>query len=477
MPPDRFERKKAELKLLQGLSKEHPELFLEHSHIEDGATLSEFGIDIPHKNSFPQGLIKLWPEDFIVEERIDSAIRTIDLGGESDLESLEKTPTIYATLVKCNISTFEAATDISRSLGIQEKDVSFAGLKDKNAITAQKISIRKSNLQSVSTLRSPYYFLKEIVSGNGIAERGNLEGNRFTILVRTERSFFDPERFSHFANYLQDVKEHGFANFFYLQRFGVSRLRNFHWARLILQGKYEDAVCDFLTFAGSREIPYFQEMRRSLKAKIPDWNAVYKTLLDFPLIFEQELLVVDHLRQNPQDFPGALQAIPEQITFWLYALSSILFNKKLSEYLNRGEPMPDTLPFFLSKDRRDQDLYRPMLEKLGIFPPPFHNLRPFPQIVLRSRSTPTHSNVRFHKAELVDEGIVFEFDLDKGQYATTMLSHMFNLVGGVPPEYFSVERVDAKATLGETPITPLLERFKEVIHSKEDGFLGQLEEI
>lgn len=474
MDSERFERKQAELAVLQQEARDHPELFVEQSFVEDNKTLSEVGILIPGKESFPLGLLKLWPEDFIVEEKIDEGVRTVE--GKPEESPGEPASTVYATLVKCNISTFEAVADMARALSIRVEDISFAGLKDKNALTSQKISIRRASPDALRALSLPYYFLKDFETGKGITERGRLDGNRFTILIRTEESFFDPERFSHFAEHLKRVKSDGFANFFYLQRFGTSRLRNFHWAWLILQGRYEDAVYDFLTYAGAQELPYFKNLRTSLKNTISNWDATYAAMEQFPIIFEQELLVTDYLRKHPSDFVGALNVLPEQITFWLYALSSLLFNTKISEYLARGERPPEKLPFFLSRDRADYGPYKQLLEKAGVYPPPFQNLKPFPQVMMRSRETPTQSHVDFRKAELTKEGIVFEFDLDKGQYATTMLSHLFNLVSGLPPTQFSKERIDSKAILKETSISTTIERFKDVIQPKGGLFSSALDD-
>jgi tRNA(Glu) U13 pseudouridine synthase TruD len=476
MESDRFEQKEAEFKKLQAEYLNKPELFKEQSIVEDSSLLSPLGIEIPGKEFFPKGYLKLWPEDFIVEERSEGSIQSVQ--STPALPPTELSPTYYATLVKGNISTFEAINDIAKQLNIRPEDLSFAGLKDKNAITSQRISIRRAKPDALAKLSSPYYYFSNWESGKGVIQRGNLEGNHFSILVRTEKEFFNPENFSRFAPHLKHVKENGFANFFYLQRFGTSRLRNYVWALLILHGKYEEAIHDFLCYAGPNELPYFQELRKSLKDDVPNWDAIYAKLSEYPIIFEQELAVVQHLRQHPTDFTGAFQKIPEQITFWLYALSSLFFNKKISEYLLQEKPLPPTLPFFLSKNKEDLDPYKKMLSDLGITVTSFQNLRPFPQIILKNRTAPTMCDVKIYNAQLIDDvGISLEFDLGKGSYATTMLSHMFNLVGGIPMPSFSKERVDVKAILGHAPLASTLEYFSTVIKPKGDGFAATVEDV
>ncbi len=472
MNTDRLEIKKAEFQELEKEYLKNPELFKEQTYIDDAKTLLELGIQIPGKEEFPHGYIKFWPEDFIVEEKINGTVKSV-------FATEEKAPThsagtYYATLVKCNLSTFEAAEDLAKQLRIRTEDISFAGLKDKSALTAQKISIRHASPEALKNISSPYYFLAEWELGKGSMQRGYLEGNKFTILVRTRQDFFNPESFAQFANKLQEVKENGFYNFFYLQRFGVARLRNYQWALSILRGNYEEAVLDFLTYQGPREIPFFKDIRKSLQKNIPNWNVVYEDLLRFPLIFENELRVVQHLKNHPGDYRGALQTLPEQITFWLYALSSLFFNAKISELILNNKPVPKALPFFLSPLRADQQIYSSILDPIGFSPSQFENLRPFPQIIIKNRSTPTRSHVDFKKAEIVPEGIIFEFDLGKGQYATTMLSHMFTLASGLPPDFISNTFVDSKKVLSEHAIGHLLDRFGEVIHSKNEKYLFQV---
>jgi hypothetical protein len=115
-----------------------------------------------------------------------------------------------------------------------------------------------------------------------------------------------------------------------------------------------------------------------------------------------------------------------------------------------------------------------MLENLGIWPVPVHNLRKFPFIQIRSRSQQTRDRASIHKGEIIDEGLLLQFDLAKGQYATTFLSHIFNLTSGMPPQDISKNRIDTKALLGEPSVAPILEQFKDVIHPKGENVFEQL---
>lgn len=463
---ERHHIKEKELRFLADIYAKSPELFSQKTFIEDAETLGEFGIVIPGKETCPLGLLKLWPEDFIVEEDIAGSVS--EVSGNTPI-SHQEGATVYATLVKCNLSTIEAVEELSKKLGLRTEDISYAGIKDKDAITAQKISFRNTTLEKVAGISSPSFFLKDVHTGKGIIQKGSLSKNKFTIFVRIKRDGLEEDTIATLMKKVEAIERFGFYNFFYLQRFGTPRLRNFATALLILKGDYEAAVKDILAYQGERELPYFKNVRAKMERQFGQWGEIQKLIEPLPLMFRHEHKLVSHLLVHPEDYKGALQTIPEQITLWMYALSSILFNQYISNCLMRDREPPDSLPFFLSDLRADWELYRDMLDSLGVYPPPFANLRPFSQVLFKSRSVPTKSRVEIKKAQAAEGGVVLEFELGKGQYATTFLSHLFTLTAGKIPEGFPQHRIDPKAALGEPPLAETLTHFSEIIKPKGEN--------
>ncbi len=468
---ERADIKRAEMQFLAKAYERNPELFAQRTFVEDADTLSEFGIHIPNKETCPVALLKLWPEDFIVEEVSGNTVCDVAaLPGEPSGEG----PTVYATLIKCGISTIEAVDDIAAKLGVKVENVAYAGIKDKDALTAQRISIRGASASQVAALSGSHFYLADITLGQGALNKGALSGNRFTIYMRPEASFFTPEHLAVFDKKIEAVERFGFYNFYYLQRFGTPRLHNFAWALMILKGEYEQAVHDILTYEGERELPYFIELRRGMGKVWGRWDEILKILEPLPIVFRNELRIVRHLALHPGDYRGALQAIPEQVTLWMYALSSLLFNQCVSNYLLQGKEPPDELPLILSRERRDHEPYRDMLEGLGVYPLSFEALKPFPQVLIKSRTVPTRDKATVRKAEVVDDGVVLQFELGKGQYATTFLAHLFTLTAGALPQDISRARIDTKAHIGETSLAQVLERFAPVIQPKGDNLFEQM---
>ncbi len=469
---NRKEAKEQEIKFLAGESKKNPDFFKRETYLDDAQFLEKIGIFLPdkiQKNIFP-GYLKLWPQDFIVEEvSKDGSFQTVGGDNSYKAEDNEKQSTIYATLVKCGLSTIEAIEEIASFLNTDKKNIQFAGIKDKDALTAQLISFRGIDRAAIEKIYSPYFFLKDIHYGKGVMQVGGLAGNQFTIFIRTDESF---EK-ENFLETLELIKKNGFFNFFYSQRFSNPRFINWFWGLLILKGEYKNAVFSLLCSEGQREVPYFKKLRQDLKTNFGNWQAVGNILESLPLSFQNEIKMVDYLKKNPTDFAGALNQVPEQVQLWIYAYGSLLFNRKISEHLREEKPLPEKLPLILSQDKNDWVQYNDFLIEDGITTIPFEELRPFRFIQFKKRAVKTKEMVDIHNVAFIKEGVALSFTLGKGCYATTFLSHLFQLIGGLPPSTISDIKVDSKALLGEGNVQDILEKFKEVISSKKEDLYSK----
>ena len=472
---ERNKAKEEEIKFLAKENKKNPQLFSRKTFIDSPDFLEKIGIFFEDNENFPIGYLKLWPQDFIVEEELKNGIiETVDSADLFDKTKnfSEEDPTIYTTLVKCQLPTFEATKELAFFLDIDPKKIQFAGIKDTDAITSQLISIRsRVSAEKIKNISSPYYFLKDTYSGKGALEIGSLKGNKFTILVRTD-NYFDKEKFN---KNLENVKASGFYNFFYSQRFGSPRFINWFWGLLILKGEYKNAVISFLCSEGQRESLYFKNLREEIKKNIDDWQKIEKILKPFPLILQNETKIVKELKNNPNDFAGALNQIPEQVQLWVFAYGSLLFNRKISEYISEKKPLPEKLPLILNKDKNDWLPYLDFLKEDGISYMPLKNLTPFPDIQWKKREIKIREKAQIYKTEIIPEGVVMSFSLPKGCYATTFLAHFFQLSSGLPPENISDKIIDVKEVLGQGSLKNIIEKFKEVTFSKSENIFEKFE--
>src|SRR5262245_15184495 len=94
-----------------------PGLFERSVQIDTEAFLQSIGIEGVFANQ-PIGYLKLWPQDFIVEEiREDGSLSTVDPETVRTV-AIENGGTIWADLVKVGRSTIEVVDEISRILSL-----------------------------------------------------------------------------------------------------------------------------------------------------------------------------------------------------------------------------------------------------------------------------------------------------------------------------------------------------------------------
>jgi tRNA pseudouridine13 synthase len=178
--------------------------------------------DLPHAFGAPpaKGEIRCRPEDFQVDEI---------LGFRPDGEGEH----ILLHIRKRNANTGWVAGELARLAGVPMRDVSYAGLKDRNAVTSQWFSVRLAGKEQPDwrELESAELTLLESGHHRRKLRRGALKENRFRILIRNLRG--DREELE---KRLVRLQQQGSPNFFGEQRFGHQE-NNLPMADLLFDGK------------------------------------------------------------------------------------------------------------------------------------------------------------------------------------------------------------------------------------------------
>jgi TruD family tRNA pseudouridine synthase len=449
---------------LQKIKEKNPELFVRKTLVDSDATLKLVGINgLPTEK--PSVYLRLWPQDFIVEEiGKNDELHLVEYKHDEDTIDSDGL-TVYADLVKAGVSTLDVIDELSKNHKIDRRFVGYAGIKDRDAITSQLISFRNISVGDVKNIRSTNFFLKNIRTGKGAIQIGDLAGNRFTLVLRGDKPIDKDE----VLNLINEYKKTGFWNFFYTQRFGTPRLISHYLGLLLLKCQYEEVVKNLLTFQTDGEIELYKNVRADILSKWRDWGAIRTILLNLPYSFRRELNLISHLEKYPTDFLGALKLIPDQVQLWIFAYASFVFNRKLSFFIKSNASIPEVMPLFLSRNPADWEYYSEYLKADGLAMPS-DVFRDFPEIQLKERSVNTRQDFEFHGFEIIPDDpkiAVICFSLPKGSYATTMLAHFFALSGNVPVlPNISITVVDSKQILGNGSIAPVVEIFKGVINSK-----------
>ena len=447
-----------EKEVFEKYKKESPELLFSPS-VSEKDIFSRIGIDIPFP-SRPQAYLRFYPHDFIVEE-----ISKEEEVSEVSLKENKISPTfpfnLGCDLIKVGISTLDAINILANTLQIKIRRITYAGLKDTNALTSQKIiflDVGAELLERIKKLSFSNFFLTNFSVKKEFLSPGRLSGNRFFIFARTKEKI-DEKLFS---RNLEKIKKEGFLNFYFSQRFGEPRLLNHYIGKLILQGEYKDAILNFLTNSGISETPLIKEKRSEVKKHFGNWQKMEEIFSEFPFTFRNEISLVSYLKENPTDFLGALVFVKDLTQIFVFSYASYLFNKILS-LSKEGLELPEETPLFLSDDPKDWKVYEFWLEKDEIqnFQ---NNLRPFSKFLkIKRRFVKTRVFPKEISFKIFPEGVALNFILEKGAYATTFLANLFELRERLPiPDWLKTKEYDLKKEFGVRSV----EKIKELLDKK-----------
>lgn len=344
--------------------------------------------------------IKQTPDDFIVEEQL------------SFLDRLEKDPNklkgyVYYKLTKKNTTTLHALSRIASALFIEDKQIGFCGLKDKNATTSQYISIPNFGVKTapprVTTLTINNCKLEFVGSADNTLFLGNLNANKFQINVGDIEGY-NTTNPTHMINYFGE------------QRFSQN---NAQIGKLLVKKKFLDAVNLILSESEERA----DRTTNILK---------------------------EYIAQKPNDAVGGLRRLsPQHIKLYMHALQSQIWNEVASELVTTTNqpcyideqlqvaiPKTNNLPqqltipligFDYEEDEQSKevkDAIKKSLKKHNI------NLRDFivkefPELTKSVGSRELISPIRnLEISNKTENSATFAFELDKGCYATVALRHI-----------------------------------------------------
>jgi tRNA pseudouridine13 synthase len=168
--------------------------------------MSEFELLGPraHGQVCGTAVLKASAEDFQVDEVLD-----IPLAGEGEH--------LWLWVEKRGLNTEEAARRIARAAGVPLRMISYAGLKDRQALTRQWFSLHLPGQADpdLSAAESPSLGIRKTMRHKRKLQRGAHSANGFTL--RLTRLSADREALQ---QRLQQIAAQGIPNYYGLQRFG-----------------------------------------------------------------------------------------------------------------------------------------------------------------------------------------------------------------------------------------------------------------
>ncbi len=225
-------------------------------------------------------------------------------------------------------TSIEAASILARLAGVVPADVAMAGLKDRQGVTTQYMSIARGRPLRE---RTPELTIETVGSADHALSSEDTRGNSFEIVVRD----LDERGAQRMRTALPFVREHGLPSYFDEQRFGNLR-HGQGWILVdLMHGRVEGALQRLL---GSRST-WDGERERSFKTGLQrDWGD-WRACRDHAGRFGAHHSVFDHLRKSDGDFAGAFRHIATRVRLiHLFAYQSHLWNRVVAEALEKLVP-------------------------------------------------------------------------------------------------------------------------------------------
>ena len=156
-----------------------------------------------------QGRLRTLPEDFQVDERL--GFQPTGCGEH-----------LLVQVRKRNANTEWVARQLAHCAGVAQQAVSYAGLKDRRALTTQWFSIHTPNPTLALTVEPNASFsIQQQVRHNRKLRRGALKENLFQITIRDVHGPIQA-----FIQRLQHIQHYGVPNYFGPQRFGHANIEH-----------------------------------------------------------------------------------------------------------------------------------------------------------------------------------------------------------------------------------------------------------
>ena len=276
------------------------------------------------------GTIRNQYEDFYVEE-----IPEVIPNGEG--------PNVYIWIEKLGRTTLDVVLDIARDLHIDRKRMGFAGMKDKKALTRQWICIAnmdsEEQFQQVKDLEGTIYkteFLK-VIRGRKKLRMGQLKGNKFRILIR---DLDDIEGSADVANsVLKQLEVTGVPNYFGWQRFGKPRTNTHLVGEALIHNDLAEAVGRYIGNPTEEESKENQMARKAYD----EGNLEESLELMGKGMRYEKMMIKELIRDSKKgeltdkSYMNALHALPKPLQrMFVHAYQSYLFNEAVSNRVSMG---------------------------------------------------------------------------------------------------------------------------------------------
>ncbi|CEG43712.1 trna pseudouridine synthase d [Plasmopara halstedii] len=241
-------------------------------------------------------------------------------------------------LYKRNLETNSAMLQLAKALNSNVSAFTYAGTKDKRGITTQLVTVYHGSKEQLETLNPASRELDScnFIVGNAkyVSDRlhlGDLRGNRFSMAIR---DLPDDDTISdeQIHNAVRSWSDHGFINYFGLQRFGTKAIATHEIGRALLQRDFSRVVSLLISPQQGDATKIFEARKNFLATH--DVEAALKAL---PPYLVAERAVLHGLRTHGLTaYAKAIQSVPRHLRMmYTHSYQSYVWNLVASERLTR----------------------------------------------------------------------------------------------------------------------------------------------
>lgn len=276
------------------------------------------------------------PEDFQVTEVTDRH----DNGGNFRLFELSKR----------SIGTLEAIERLRRHWNLGRGQISHGGLKDRHAVTTQRVTIRNGPEADYS---DDLIEARCIGSTDRPFGAQDITANEFRIVVRS----LQPEQIANSQASVDQTAANGFLNYFDTQRFGSLGASGKFIAAAWCLRDYEQALWLALAEHNPHDRPAERAEKQILRDAWGDWATCKQQLQR-----SNRRSVITYLVDHPENFRKAFALINSDLRgLYLSAFQSAVWNRMLAAMMPTNEdsnvieiadarlPLPTELPVLDSR--------------------------------------------------------------------------------------------------------------------------------
>ncbi len=398
------------------------------------------------------GVVKKYPEDFIVEEITKEGI-LLEYGksvGFKDVDNWNGT-FIHFTLEKINWNTIDAIGTIAKHIGYKRKNFGFAGTKDKFAITTQRVGSYGVKIGDLKRINIKGITIRDIQKTNEKLRLGDLWGNRFTIRVRLNDNDNNDNNYNNNYNItdknnnkinnknnnnkinknntninkLKNLKIDYVINYYGIQRFGTFRPITHIVGKFIYERDFESAFYLYCGTPLSKNSPDYEGRKLVDEENFKECLKVYPRNMHY-----ERRMIKEYLKSN--DYKKAFNVLPPQLKcMFVNAYQSYLFNEIINKRYEygfkplKGDILKDNIPTgavfgykIKLSDGIQGEIEREVIKKENIDLKKF-KIENFGNFQGDRRKM--IMKVYDFKYWMEDNAIVLSFKLEKGNYATSVL--------------------------------------------------------